>query len=363
MEELDTIASIRKRPGMYFGASDENGVHYTLMEVLGNCLDQHFAGKLTRIEVTLTSDGGIVVTDDGEGISTEKNERGVSFLESVFTEMHDTPTADGHAPHVHLNTWGVGLCVVCAVSKKLSVTTGSEPRVHQDFAEGRALGPAVTLDSEETGTRIEWVPDPEVFSSTRWNPSKIARELRYLAHLAPGLKTSLSMAPQTWGPVADLRALVYDLVDRDPVIGEAILCTAEDGPLSASAALLWCDVPSYGRTAPEVVSFCNLMRTRGGGSHVKGLMRGTRDVLRQTFDVVDQDELDELTSGLRAVVSVHLIDPSYGAPTRDLLKTPEAYSLVRRALIKDLGAVLSAKTPLRQALAIRLEALAVDTEE
>ncbi|MFT5354754.1 MAG: DNA gyrase subunit B [Polyangiales bacterium] len=354
MEDLDTIDAIRKRPGMYIGdPHDGSGLHQTLMEVLANSLDQHFAGKLARIDVALTSDGGIVVTDDGEGISTKADEHGVSFLERVFTEMHDTPTADGHAPHIHLLSLGLGLCTVCAVSRTLTVTTGSGPRVRQEFAQGRALGPAVVVDSSETGTCVEWVPDPEVFSTMPWNPTKIAQRLRDITHLAPGLTTSLSMAPQTWGPVTDLRPLVRDMVDGHSIIGEAILCTAQDGPMSASVALLWCDAPSY-RAAPEVVSYCNLMRTHDGGSHVKGLLRGTRDVLRQTFEVVDQDDLDELTRGLRAVVSVSLIDPSFGAPTRDLLKNPEAHTLVRLAIVKDLNAALSTQTPLREALAKRL---------
>ena len=77
-------------------------------------------------------------------------------------------------------------------------------------------------------------------------------------------------------------------------------------------------------------------------------------MLRKTFDVVDQDELDKLTQGLRAVVSVHLIDPTYSAPTRDLVKNPEAHTLVRRAVVKDLSAALSAESLLRQALAKRL---------
>ncbi|PRQ05306.1 DNA gyrase subunit B [Enhygromyxa salina] len=115
----------------------------------------------------------------------------------------------------------------------------------------------------------------------------------------------------------------------------------------------WCDYAHH-RAAPEVTSFCNLMRTHDGGSHVKGFMRGTRDVLRRTFEVADQDELDELTRGLCAVVSVNLIDPAYGAPTKDLLKNPEAHTLVRRAVIDGLSEALAAQPALFEALTKRL---------
>ena len=121
-DELDDIASIRERPGMFVGdVRTRSATHQLVWEVLANAVDEHLAGRCTRIELTLHADGSVSVRDDGAGISLDVDESGTPWVERVLTTRHFTATADGHAPHVHLRpSHHVGLCMVSALSSSLS---------------------------------------------------------------------------------------------------------------------------------------------------------------------------------------------------------------------------------------------------
>lgn len=324
---------------MYVGdIHDGSGLHHLLWEVVANSLDQFLMGKATRIDV-VERDGSIEVRDDGPGIPLD-------IVEEVFTKHHYTPTFDDHAPHVHIGfVQGLGLAPVCAVCEHVRVEIRSERgRFAQEYSRGYATG---TLDRcgdpSASGTTVTLKPDPEIFSTTEWDGTLIRSRMRELAALLPGLLTSFER--ERFGP-SDLRDLV-----PNGVLDEPLYCVAEEDQMTVRIALSWStDEPG------EIHSFANAMRTREG-SHEKGFMSG----LAGAFATLGADigkswvrPYEKLSKGLTAAVSVMLIDPQYGAPTRDRLVHPRVRKLVDRTLVEQLPALLNLVPALRDELLARL---------
>ncbi len=152
---LEGVEAIRKRPAMFIGdIGTSEGLNNLMWEVLANSLDDHLAGNTSRIDVTIHQDGSVSVRDDGAGISIDSGEYDIPWIELVLTRLHDTPTADGHAPHVHLRRYHIGLCVVSALSSSLTVEVSRDgTRWRTGTERGEVTTPLVALGpTEETGT-------------------------------------------------------------------------------------------------------------------------------------------------------------------------------------------------------------------
>lgn len=324
---------------MYFGdVRDGSGLHHLLEELLSNSLDQYLVGRVSSIEVTVTSAGGVIVRDDGDGISVAVGDEGRTFLERVLTEPHSSPTADGHAPHVHFGRGGLGLAMIRAACTAVTVEVGSDAGVfRQRFARGRAVSALERLDATWRGTRVEAVPDREVFTGPSWDLGLIDERLRALAGLCPGLETSFVVERAQHGPSADVSALLEHTVGT--ALHDPIVCELDEGSMSARIALQW-------REGHEgsLVSYCNLVRSREG-THVRGFQQGVGEVLaRIAGDARSRpawrEVYDAQSSLLHAVVSVTLFDPTYGNPTKDRLDTPAAEGLTRGAVHAHLPGAL-----------------------
>lgn len=326
-----SIEFVRQRPGMFFGSTGPSGLSNVVLEVISNSMDQVIAGRADRLSVTLSDDGSATVVDNGAGFPVEPDGDGVPFLTRMFTTMHDSPTADGHAPHVHLSG-GVGLGAVSAVCLSVEVTTSVGGLSYsQRFCRGHAatdLARSVVAPGW-AGTSITLWPDPELFTQLHWDSLGIGERLRTLALLHTGLAIDYHGA-ERFGPVVDLRELfrVQELAMGFLTRTGPILLHAGDGRHRAHVALGW-----GGSAPPAVRSFCNFRETIEGGAHVRGLEEGFRRVF-------GGGRVDGLMSGLVGVVHVVLLDPSYSGPTRGRLDNPEALSLVADAVASDLPAYL-----------------------
>ena len=181
---------------MFVGSLGARGRDHLLREVVGNAVDQALAGLVSHISVGVRTDGTVAVADDGPGISIAVGDDGVPFLTRVLTSWRDTPTADAHHPHVHLNGPGMGLPVVCALSDVLEVVTHREgAKWTQRFRAGIAI---MSLDRADTpheprGTTVTFRPDPSIFSPEPLDVIAVSSLLRDLASLAPGLSTRLDV--------------------------------------------------------------------------------------------------------------------------------------------------------------------------
>ncbi len=177
-EILVDADSIRKRPGMFVGGvHDGSGLTHMVWELVANSLDQHLAGRCTRIDVVLEKDGSVIVDDDGPGMPLVDTPEG-PFVELALTRDHQTPTLDGHTPHEHVgNGRGLGLFPLNALSSRVVVDVFANgvhcsQRFEKGFATSRmeAVGPTA-----RTGTRITLCPDPAVFGHARFDAARSRR--------------------------------------------------------------------------------------------------------------------------------------------------------------------------------------------
>lgn len=318
MESLTAIEGVRKRPGMYVGdTNDGTGLMHLALEVIANAYDQYLVGRCTSIGIELGADGTIVVEDDGPGIEID---------EQVLTTLDDRPTKDGHRPHVHLGTGGLGLCIVNALSERLELRTirdGVESIAR--CARGRLVAPIATAPATRPrGTMVRFRPDPEIFAHLRVPRVLLTAHLEDLAFLSSGLTLRWTIA----GDDVAARGLAARVAIGVPCAVDDVAHHREmhdtpTGPIDVEVAIAWRDGGWHGR-AEQIDSFVNLGRTRGGGVHVAALLAGVGKF-------VGVRPRERSRHGLVAAVSVVLTDVLFGNPTRDKLISAEVRGPVTAA--------------------------------
>ncbi|HEY1817476.1 MAG TPA: ATP-binding protein [Kofleriaceae bacterium] len=299
MRPADFRDSVRARPGMYVGdTQDGSGVLHMVLELVGNAIDQHWAGKCSRVDVAIGSDVAITVRDDGPGLAEPAR---------YFERQSDRPTFDGHRPHVHvgLGLRGFGLFVVNALSERLGVSTvrdGVEARAV--FERGELVEPWSQISTKApSGTTIRFRVDPQLFGHRVPPHELLEQRLEELAHLLPTLdfcrnQTGVGLP----GRVARrIGCAVGDVAHTREVI------ETPGGPIDVELAL------AFGQGETSIESFVNLSRTPDGGTHVDGLLAA-----------IDEHR----GGGLVGAASLILADVAFGGPTRDRLVTPAARDAV-----------------------------------
>ncbi|MCD8023558.1 MAG: ATP-binding protein, partial [Lachnospiraceae bacterium] len=192
---LEGLEAVRRRPGMYIGSVSRKGLNHLIYEIVDNSVDEHLAGYCTQIEVYLEKDGSATVQDNGRGIPVGMHEKGMSAERLVFTTLHAGGKFDDSAYKTSGGLHGVGSSVVNALSTWLDVQVMREGKIHHDrYARGV---PTIELENgllpvigktKETGTRIQFLPDPEIFEKTRFSSTELKSRLHETAYLNPELK-------------------------------------------------------------------------------------------------------------------------------------------------------------------------------
>ncbi len=338
---MRTRDAIRQRPGMYVGNTwDGSGLAHMLWEVVANALDEHLAGHCRRISIDITSEGAISVRDDGRGIRLDEVE-GIPFAEKALTTFHAGPTFDGHAPHEHIGTRGVGLFVVCALSAWLELEVRREGRRYgQRFERGVAVSKLCeTGVADTTGTRVVFAPDPDIFSTTGLDAAAVMARLSELSYLFPQLILGFKDLRehhfhQPGGLAAYVQASDIDsgMPCREEPVAGTFICSFSAESIRVEVAARWC-----ASRHTSLQSFANVTRTTDGGTHVEGLLRGLASGARKALPQAclglrRSDIVRVLKQGLNAVVCVRLDDPSYGRPTRDRLSSAHVAPLVERGI-------------------------------
>lgn len=332
VEPLDTRAAVRRRPGMYVGdVHDGTGLEHMVWEIVANALDQHLAGYARNVSVSIEPDGVVEVVDDGAGIPLHEVEvpevARRTYLEDVLQRSHDTPTRDHHVPHVHLTTdlHGVGMLPVAALSSRLEIdTVWRGRRARLSLVRGEITSP-ITIEptSRASGTCVRFLPDCSVFGDAIVSRENVAARLREIAWLVPHLELRFC------GEVLPGRGGLFELV-RSWGATEPILATRREiENATVDLAIGW---------APDaqtrIGSFVNYLSSKRG-THVAGLFEGLADLAEARDHAFDAGQTRaRLAPGLRAVVHVGLLDPSFGGPTRAHLLSPLASVVTRRAIVE-----------------------------
>ncbi|MBL8625122.1 MAG: hypothetical protein JNK64_27680 [Myxococcales bacterium] len=348
MTSAGIIEAARRRPGMFIGGCDGQGLVHLAMEVIGNAFDQHLLGRCDRIEVAVEPDGTIAVSDDGGGIPVDGDE-GRPPLAELLTVHRDLPTADGHRPHAHLTPTlvGVGLVVVNALCAELEIET-----VHAGvcargrWRRGRPDGAiAATPTTAPSGTRLRFTPDPEIFGDHRLDLGALLSQIDALVALRPGLVIDVRLASRRCEPHG-LAARVRRVADEpaDTVAAARQDVVTADGPITVDVALTW----THPSRASVIDSYVNYQRSGHHGTHVDGLYDGIRRVFA--------GKRAAHASGLVAAVAVVLADVHWGTPTRDRLLTPSVRKPVADVTVAALQAWSAAHPAAAAALRARLSA-------
>ncbi|MGH0029160.1 MAG: DNA topoisomerase (ATP-hydrolyzing) subunit B [Myxococcota bacterium] len=356
IEVLEGLEPVRKRPAMYIGTTGPDGLHHLVYEVVDNSVDEAVAGYCGEIDVTIHQDGTVTVTDDGRGIpvdehATEKR----PAAEVVLTTLHAGGKFDDSAYKVSGGLHGVGVSVVNALSERLELEIRRDGKVwRQTYERGVPTCAFEEIGTtDKTGTRVTFLPDAQIFSTTDFDFDVLSQRLRELSFLNAGLR--IKMNDERSGKSHDfcyeggIVSFVEHLnrsrapLHRPPIYvsGErSYISGGQDVKVSIEIALQYNE--SYNES---VYAFANNINTVEGGSHLVGFRTAltrtlNRYAAKQSKNGKDAAEAlsgDDAREGLTAVISVKLPQPEFEGQTKTKLGTSEVRGLVEGLLYDKLS--------------------------
>ena len=394
IQVLEGLEAVRKRPGMYIGSTGPDGLHHLVYEIVDNSVDESLAGYCDDIQVTLRTDGGVTVVDNGRGIPVETHPvEGVSTLEVVLTKLHAGGKFGGGGYAVSGGLHGVGSSVVNALSTHFIADVSRDGHEwHMEFRNGVPQAPIQQgAETDATGTRITFYPNGEIFETTEFDWETLRTRFQQMAFLNRGLRITLTderdpatlnegitqvhevlepsdsaedavvQAPdeQVGEPEAETtpvepehkqrkQVFKYDrglvdyvehLVKRKKVeaVHPEIIDMVEEDPeatISVEIAMQWTEAYSE-----SVHSFANTINTREGGTHLEGFRSALTSAMnryaREKGLLKEKDENlsgEDVREGLAAIISVKLGEPQFEGQTKMKLGNTEAKSYVQRVM-------------------------------
>jgi DNA gyrase subunit B len=346
---LEGLEAVRKRPGMYIGSTDSKGLHHLVWEVVDNSIDEHLAGHCSQITTTIHTNNSISVQDDGRGIPTGMHAKlQKSALEVVMTVLHAGGKFDKNTYKVSGGLHGVGVSCVNALSIHLKAEVHREGKVFvQEYKQGKPQADvAVIGDAEDTGTKVTFTPDPEIFEELVYKYEILANRMRELAYLNKGLRLILiderevvdgEVKKEEFYSEGGLKEFVT-YVDRakTKILDEPIYVVGKEENVEVEVAMHY--NTSYSET---IYSFVNNINTREGGTHVNGFRRAVNRVFKQygddngmfkklKFSISGED----FREGLTAIVSVKVPEPQFKGQTKGELGNSDVTGIVSRAVGK-----------------------------
>lgn len=343
IQVLEGLEAVRKRPGMYIGSTSSAGLHHLVWEIVDNSIDEALAGFATHIEIEITKENHIRVTDDGRGIPVDIQEKtGRPAVETVFTVLHAGGKFGGGGYKVSGGLHGVGASVVNALSTDLTVQVFKDGNIYeQSYKRGAVLDDLKIIGkTDKHGTSVYFVPDPEIFQETTvFEFDKLANRVRELAFLNKGLKLTITdFRPEE--PVkksfcyeGGIKSYVEHLNKSKQVLfEEPIYVEGEQDGIQVEVAMQY--TSGY---HTNLLSFTNNIHTYEGGTHESGMKTALTRVIndyarRQKLMKENEEKLsgEDVREGLTAVISIKHPDPQFEGQTKTKLGNSEARTITDR---------------------------------
>jgi len=352
IQVLEGLEAVRKRPAMYIGDISEKGLHHLINETVDNSIDEAMAGYCHNIEVTINEDNSITVEDDGRGIPVDMHEKlHKSALEVVMTVLHAGGKFDKGSYKVSGGLHGVGVSCVNALSTHMMSQVFRNGKIYQqEYEKGKPLYPVkVVGETDKTGTRQQFWPDPDIFSTTVYQWSIVARRMRELAYLNAGIKitlTDLRPDPET----GKTRTEVFHAKDglkefvryvdrhRQHLFDDVIYLKTEKQNIPIEVAVM------YNTDYTENIhSYVNNINTIEGGTHLQGFRAALTRTLKAYADNDSQISKqlekakieiagEDFREGLTAVISIKVAEPQFEGQTKTKLGNSEVAGAVQQAV-------------------------------
>ncbi len=342
---LEGLEAVRKRPGMYIGSVSRKGLNHLIYEVVDNSVDEHLAGVCDTIWVTLEADGSCTVRDNGRGIPVGMHQKGISAARVVFTTLHAGGKFDDSVYKTSGGLHGVGSSVVNALSTYMDVEISREGYVHHDRYE-RGV-PVIDLEdgllpklgrTKSTGTKINFLPDPEIFEKTRFKEDEVKSRLHETAYLNPMLtiiyedKRGENTEHIEYHEEEGIVGFVKDLNKNLDTVCDVIYFKGENEGISVEAAFQYTT-----EFHENVLGFCNNIYNAEGGTHLTGFKTVFTAVINsyaRELGILKEKDANftgtDVRNGMTAVITIKHPDPRFEGQTKTKLDNQDASRVVSK---------------------------------
>lgn len=339
---LEGLDPVRKRPGMYIGSVGTKGLNHLIYEIVDNSVDEHLAGYCSEITVTLEKDGSATVEDNGRGIPVDINEQvGRPAVEVVFTTLHAGGKFGDGNYKISGGLHGVGSSVVNALSLWLEVNVKRDGKIYnQRYEQGKVcydLKEAGKCRKNDTGTKVSFFPDAEIFEKIYFKADAIKSRLHETAYLNPNLtiifinKRVGEEEEVTFHEENGIKAFISDMNKEKEKVTDIIYFKKEQDGIEVEIAF------QYINDFTENISgFCNNIYTQEGGTHITGfksILTSTINQYARELGILKEKDNNftgaDVRNGLVAVVAVKHPDPRFEGQTKTKLDNPDAEKVTK----------------------------------
>ncbi|MCR5294965.1 MAG: DNA gyrase subunit B [Lachnospiraceae bacterium] len=350
IQVLEGLEAVRRRPGMYIGSTSRKGLNHLIYEIVDNAVDEHLAGYCDRIEVILEKDGSCTVSDNGRGIPVGMHEKGVPAERLVYTTLHAGGKFGNDAYKTSGGLHGVGSSVVNALSAYLDVLVKRDGAIHHDrFRRGR---PDIDLvngflpivgRAKETGTTVNFLPDPDIFEITRFSAAEVKSRLHETAYLNPGLTMAFTdkrdgeEKKELYHEEDGLVGYVRELNKNAECLTEPIYMRGRDEGIQVEIAFQYVN-----EFHENILGYCNNIYNADGGTHLTGFKTAFTTVMNnyaREIGVLKEKDANftgaDIRSGMTAVISVKHPDPRFEGQTKTKLDNPDASRAAAKVVTEE----------------------------
>ena len=342
---LEGLEAVRKRPGMYIGSVSTKGLNHLIYEIVDNAVDEHLAGFCDTITVILESDGSATIIDNGRGIPVGMHEKGISAERLVFTTLHAGGKFDNNAYKTSGGLHGVGSSVVNALSTRLTVTVKTGGYIYEDKYE-RGIPTLELIDgllpvlgkTRETGTTINFLPDPTIFDKTYFKEDEVKSRLHETAYLNPQLtihfQDNRKEVPEliTYHEPEGIIGFIKDINKNQEAVHDVIFFRGESDNITVEVAFQYVN-----EFHENVLGFCNNIYNSEGGTHLTGFKTMFTNVINnyaRELGILKEKDVNftgaDVRNGMTAVVSIKHPDPRFEGQTKTKLDNQDAAKVVSK---------------------------------